>query len=91
MEEVPAVVVGEPEAEAVPAGVVLLPTGYGAGAAVGVFTGVVTTVEVGVEEGVEAGVEGVEAAVLLPVSLAEAEERDELPEETPPTHSAVIR
>ena len=84
MEEVPAVVVGEPEAEAVPAGVVLLPTGYGAGTTVGVVAGVVTTVELGVEEGVE-------AAVLLPVSLAVPEERDALPEEMPPTHSTVRR
>ena len=79
VEEVPAVVVGEPEAEAVAARVVLFPTGYGAGATVGVFTGVVTTEELGVEEGVE-------AAVLLPVLLVVVEERDALPEAMPPTH-----
>ena len=88
VEEVPAVVVGEPEAgaEALPAGVVELPTGYGAAGADGVVAGVVAKVVAGVEAGVVAGVEAALVAEVAGVLEAVPADRDELPEDAPPTH-----
>jgi len=108
---VPAVVAVEVEplgaADAVPAAVVLLPTGYGieaiedmiaevAGVVIGVVAGVVIGVDAGVDAGVVAGVEAdvvaTEADDMLLADWVEVEaERVALLEETPPMHSTASR
>ncbi len=93
----------EPEplgaADAVPAAVVLLPTGYGIEAIedmIAEVTGVVMGVDAGVDAGVVAGVEAdvvaTEVDDMLLADWVEVEaERVALLEETPPMHSTASR